>query len=478
MSASVNHLILFQRLDDRLVWIEASRDANKVQLLGAGVQPLHIDGEDLTLQSAIELVARQLQAGIWVSYEAVLAAPSHRLTARTIDAPPADDDNLRDLVAFEVSEALQVPIEDIAWDYWVSSKRTTTSPKLLWIAARKSILNDWAADWPANRIPISQITPSIWAFYEYALQSEAGLLRQPALLVMQEGDRAEIAAADSNAVYYTRTVNLSTSTEAGDTDIQQRLAQEIERTLAYVSERLIAGEIRSLIIAGFDDQPGDALESLATQHSLTLYRLSANDMASSFECKTAQPCNDHLPLLAIAYARLCAGLSGVNLLDEKEETVWGARIWEAAQPSRAFIRNAGVITAAAIVLWIASALWFNSAVDARLSEGKSLLKLATHLQNEETGLRAMAQRRVAMADVLLFLSETLSSEKKLLIKNLSFDDKDGVVLSLVGGNNQNVLKIIEQLNASKYFRDVVSDRAVMEKEGIVIYLTGKLVPGA
>lgn len=477
MSASVNHLILFQRLDDRLAWIEATNDASKLQLLGAGVQPLNIDGEDISLQSAVELIAKQLQASIWVNYEAVLAAPSHRLTARTIEAPPADDESLRDLVAFEVSEALQVPIEDIAWDYWKSSRQSSMNPKLLWIAARKSILNEWANNWPSNRIPISQITPSTWAFYEYALQSETGLLRQPAILVMQEGDRAEIAAADSEAIYYTRTVNLTAGAAPKDASVQQRLAQEIERTYSYVSERLVEGEIRSLVIAGFDGEDGQALESTAAQYSLTLYRLSANDLASGFERKGAEPNNDHLPLLTIAYARLAAGLEGVNLLDEKEENVWGARLWEAAQPSRAFIRNAGAMATLVIIFWILSAMWFNRAVDARLNEGKSLLQLATHLQNEETGLRALAQRRVAMADAMLFLSKTLAPEKKLLVKTLSFDDKDGVVLSLVGGNNQNVLQIIEKLNKSKYFRDVVSDRAVMEKEGIVIYLSGKLVPG-
>lgn len=477
MNASVNHLILFQRLDDRLVWLEAARDGQTVQLLGAGAQPFDADGEPLTLQQAIERITRQLHAGIWVRYEAILAAPSHRLTARTIEAPPADDENIRDLVAFEVSEALQVPVEDIAWDYWISSKQDSASQKLLWIAARKNILKDWAADWPSNRIPISQITPSIWAFYEYALQSEAKLLRQPAILVMQEGDRAEIAAADSQAVYYTRTVNLSTPGGAPDDTLSQRLAMEIERTLAYASERMFKGEVRALIIAGFNELPSQEIEALAAQHGLALYQLSAGDLASEFECKSAQPDSSHLPLLAIAYARLYAGLAGVNLLDDKEENVWGARLWEAAQPSRVFIRYAGAMAATVLVLWIVSALWFNNAVDARLSEGKSLLQLATHLQNEETGLRAMAQRRLPMADVLLFLSETMPKDNKILVKNISFDDKDGVVMSLVGGSNQDVLQIIKAMNESKYFRDVVSDRAVMEKEGIVIYLTGKLVSG-
>ncbi len=477
MNASVNHLILFQRLDDQLVWLEAAREGKAVKLLSAGAQPFDVDGEHLTLKDAVAQASKHMQAGIWVRYEAVLAAPAHRLTARIIEAPPAEDDQVRDLVAFEVSEALQVPVEDIAWDYWSPSKQSSGQPKLLWIAARKSILNEWLTDWPSNRIPISQITPSVWALYEFFIRSRTGLLRQPTILVMQEGQRAEIAAADSQAIYYTRTVNLGSTKGPSGADVSQRLAMEVERTLQYVSERLIEGEIRSLVIAGFSDLSTEAFDALSAHHSLTYYQLGATDFSVEFDCGGVQPSVEHIPLLAIAYSRLHENLEGVNLLDKQEEALWGARLWEAAQPSPTFIRNAGVMTATALLFWIVSALWFNNAVDARLSEGKSLLELANHLETEEIGLRSMAQRGTPMADILLFLAEMMSKEKKMLVKSVSFDNKDGVVMSIIGGSNQDVLGIINQMNESKYFRDVVSDRAVMEKDGIVIYLTGKLVAG-
>ncbi|MBI1390850.1 MAG: hypothetical protein GC154_20665 [bacterium] len=476
--AKAQHLVLFQRMDDRLVWLEASSDRGVSRVVCAGAEPLEggVDG----LHSAVEAAARRLRLGLMTRYDVVLTAPNHLLTARHMETPPTDEDAMRDLVAFEVSEALQVPIEDVAWDYWSSPRRETGEiGRLLWFAARRSILEQWLSVWPNNLMPPSQIAPSVWALYEYGLRMEGGPFRQPAILIHREGDRAEIALADSQAIYYTRSVSLRSSVEEDESSEarMRRLNAEVERTLSFMSGRVMDGELRGMALIGFNGSAGP-LESLAAERSLTVYHVTLDDLKGAFESAGDGLTPDHASLLAIASSRLRSGEEGVNLLprDEVAASGWGSPLWEAARPSKPFIQRVGGLAAAILLVWIVGSIWFGRAVEARLEEGANLIKLAERLQAEETALRAMKNQNVDMAGIMIFLSTILPD--KILVKNFQLSASDGIHMSLTGGNNQSALEIIEKMNASPYFRDVITDRAVAEREGIVIYLEGKVIPGA
>ncbi|HXK94994.1 MAG TPA: hypothetical protein PKV38_15075, partial [bacterium] len=328
--SQTNHVVFLQPVAGHLVWLETKREEDRLLVVGAGAQPLRNEEADASspvqasdllqnLGGAVESAASQLKLGWFTRYEVVFVAPSHRLTARFMDTPACEDDTLRDLVSFEVSEALQIPIEGIAWDYFISSAHGTDPEKhLVWIAARKTFLEQLLSAWPPDVLTPNQITSDFWAFYEYLLSTDPYALAEPAVLVCQDGERAAITVATRRSIYVTRSVPLHRPARFDDTPgLESRgqvLAQEIERTLSYVADRFPPGTIQSMVLCGFDDWPLDPIQETAERNGLRLARLRLPDVASRFEAGEAVLFDSHLALLCMAYSRLTAGIPGPNLL--------------------------------------------------------------------------------------------------------------------------------------------------------------------
>ena len=182
-------------------------------------------------------------------------------------------------------------------------------------------------------------------------------------------------------------------------------------------------------------------------------------------------------MLCMAYCRLKRNLPGLNLIElEKEAVSWQSMVPEAAIPSKKFMKMAGSLAGAFLLLLICKWGWFGYAVDKRITKGKSMIELAEQLKKEESGLLQLSRTNIDYAGLFLYLAETLP--KDTIVKNISLDSKTGVEFSLVGGNNQKVLEILAKLNSSDFFRDVGTERAVVEKDGFVVYLKGKLKTGS
>lgn len=485
-----NRLILLQNLSDRLVWLEVKKDTDKLRIIGGGVEPFFTleDGDEIQLpadtpldrlKTAIEAVYQRTHAGWLTQQEVIYVVPSHRLTARFLETPPTSEDNIRDLVAFEVSEALQVPIEGIAWDMILSSDHGNSEEKhLLWIATRREYIEGVIGAWPDNTLVPTQLTADFWAYYEFLLHIGPHNLQEPTILITQEGNRATISVANRRSIYFTRSVTLARtvliSEEANPESLKERqLAMEIQRTLAYVSDRFPAGTLKEMIVCGFENWDQSQLEGIADQYNCTVTRLTLEDVNDflSGDLSHLQP--EHLSLICMAYCHIQQMIAGPSLLEEKEEkTDWQSLIPHAVLPSNKFILTAGSLFAALAVIVLFQYLWYSHAVSSRMQQGNTLLKLADRLKSEETGLRACIQTNVNYADLFLFLAETLP--EGVLVKTISIDLKNGVDLVLVGGNHQMVTDVIDKFNGSPYFREFTETRAVNEQEGFTVYLRGKL----
>ena len=76
----------------------------------------------------------------------ILSVPGNLYTVRHIKTPPADLEHVREMAAFEVAETLQIPLENIAWDYHISSHHHSGSERdLTWVAARKESISSLIA---------------------------------------------------------------------------------------------------------------------------------------------------------------------------------------------------------------------------------------------------------------------------------------------------------------------------------------------
>ncbi|MFB3788165.1 MAG: hypothetical protein ACE15F_17530 [bacterium] len=489
IKTQANHVVFLQPVANQLTWLETKRDNHRLLVLSAGAQPLR-DEETAegaapvsnalleNLGGALPAVAARLQLGWFTRYEVVFVAPSHRLTARFMDTPACEDDTLRDLVSFEVSEALQIPIDGIAWDYFVSSAHGADPEKhLVWIATRKTFLDQLLSAWPPDVLTPNQVTSDFWAFYEYLLGTDPYALAEPAVLVGQDGERAAITVATRRAIYLTRSVPLTRPARFDDANGMETrglvLALEIERTLSYVADRFPPGSIQSMVVCGFDEWPLDPVQETAARNGLRLSRLRLPDVAARFETGDADLSAAHLALLCMAHGRLASEIPGPNLLQVEPAGIsWGSFIPEAALPSRKFLTTAGGFLVVFLLLWAGKGMWYRQAVAERLERGVDLIKLATRLQKEEQGLRQLERIHVDYAELFLFLAETLP--KEILVKSINLDAKTGVDLVLLGGNNQSAVEIQQKINESPYFKDMVVERAAFENDKPVIYMKGKL----
>lgn len=483
------HLVLLQRIPQGLLWLESRKENEALRILGAGLEPLDDlesdesrgEPESDAFKNALKAIHAQLKRG-WITHRnIVVITPSHRLTTRYLDTPPVEEETLGDLVGFEVSEALQVPLHDIAWDMLLSSHHgEKASRKLLWIASRRDYIDSLLNEWPDDLLQPTQLTPDFWGYYEYLLATDPGRLQEPALLVSREGDRATITIADRTAVYLTRSVPLKRPARLNDelvgTEAEEyALAMEIERTLYYAADRSTPNGPKSMICCGLEDWKMERLQMVADGNALILSRLTLDKVRSSFSLFPDSIRVEHLPLLCIAFCHLQLGITGPNLLEIEEEPVdWRSFIPEAALPSRKFLSIGGGLLVLFLALWIGKTAWFNHAVATRIDRGEGLIQLSNRLQREETALRQLTRTSVNYGEMFLFLAETLP--EGILVKNFGVDAQTGIELSFTGGNNQQAVDLQKKLNEGPYFRDLVLERSVVEKEGFTIYMKGKMKP--
>ncbi len=479
------HLVYLQKIADDLFWLEVKKENGSVQIVGSGIESLQID-EDSELSpkerfgEAVNLIRKQLKTGWFDDYKVIFIVPNHRLTARFLETPPTEEENIRDLVAFEVSEALQLSVDDVAWDMLISSEHQEAAVKqLLWVATRKGYLKSILDEWPEHALVPRQITPDFWAVYEFLLGADTSDLEAPCVVVSLDGGRASLTLCDQQAIYFTRSVMLERPQSAADqTDHSSQkeriLAMEIERTLSYAADRIPQGTIRSMVLCGFEGFDLSRIEEMRQQNSLTLKTLGIEEVSSYFSLDTGISIESgHLPMMCMAYCQLQRNLAGLNLLDEEVTSAgWQNLVPEAAIPSRQFLYIAGGLLGFTLLLWIAQSIWFHQAVAARVQEGKELIQLADRLKKEETGLRELKRTDIDYADMFIFLSEIIPDN--VIVKSINADVKTGIDLVLAGGNHQGTIEIIDKMNQSRFFRDIVEDRATYENNKLTVYLKGEL----
>ncbi|MEW6236740.1 MAG: hypothetical protein AB1656_15255 [Candidatus Omnitrophota bacterium] len=477
------HIVLLQIAGGHLAWLEAKETEGSLLLIGGGMEPLAAGGEEVSsakdLRQAIHAVSNQLHVGWLEKPEVILIAPTHLLTARFMETPPADIQDIGELAAFEVSEALQVPIEEIAWDRLISSAHGDAMEKhLLWVAARKDFIDSLMEEWASSDLAPTQVTPDFWGLYEFLLSLDEESLKTPTVIVSQEGGRATITVANRRAVYAARSVTLTRPSLSGgeaDSEVQKErlLAGEIERTMAFASDRFPKGSIKSMILCGFPDWELNQLREMTERNGIVLNHLVLKDVMAYFQRKGGELTPLHLPLLCIAYCRLHKAIKGINLLSAEAEAIsWRALFHEAAAPSRSFLAAAGCLAAFLIVLWAGGSIWYKGARAARLDKGADMIKVAERLLREETVLKEMMRSDFDFGNLFIFLSEALP--QGVMVSSISVDLKTGIELALAGVNHQRIIEIIEKLNSGSLIKDMELDRSVNESGQFVIYLKGKL----
>lgn len=216
------------------------------------------------------------------------------------------------------------------------------------------------------------------------------------------------------------------------------------------------------------------MEAFAESQGMEFLQAGVDDILPRFNAGDGAGIGpEHFPLLCLAEQSLARGNEGIDLMGRETEaagwTNWiDAEVWTSA----GVLRKAGALAGLALVLWIGGSVWYNGAVRARLERGEDLLRLAERLQKEERALQQLARTHKDFAGLFLFLAEALPEE--VLVKTITLDTEAGVDLVLTGGGRQQTQDIVDRLNQSRFFRDVVEIRSANENDGFTVYLEGGL----
>lgn len=468
------HTIILRPLSNQLLWLEAKRNHDNTEIVSGGSILFDLQENQAPLDALLQAL-RDLKSKIEINWfagcEIIMTAPGNLYTARHTKIPPADTNTIREAAAFEVAETLQIPIEDIAWDLHQSSHpQNENEIHLIWAAARKSSISTLLSSLPKSVLFPTQVTPDFWAVYETLLNRNADLLQEPALISYYDGSHLTVFAADQQAVYFTRSVGINSNVD----QVDKALHTEIQRLLGYVPERFETGDIKTLLLCGLNHIPMEHLREIAESHSLQCIQINNQDMERVLPTNTdVDLLPEHFPMLCTAYATMKLNQTGINLMAEDQSTSW----WEAvtseeALPPKPVMKRIAMMAGAVVVLWISQMVWFQYAAASYLEEGRDLLRVAEYLQDEETALRSLLRTNMNYDELFLYLSEELPND--VLVKSISIDAKSGVDLVLTGGNSQLTQTFVEELNRSKYFKDMVESRAANESTGFTVYVKGKL----
>ncbi len=475
MAPNMAHTIILRLLPDRLLWLEAKHENGEARILSGGTN-FFKEEEGQSIEEQRKTALRELKSEIDINWfagcEIILAPPSNIYTARYSKIPPADENTLREATAFEVAETLQIPIEDIAWGYHKSSTQDDSKDiHLIWAAARKQSVSTLLSAFPKNTLYPTQISPDFWAVYDTLLHRNAELLASPALVSYFDGSHLTLFAADIHAVYFTRCVDVWHEDHAARNQILKR---EIERLIAYVPERFATGRIHNVILCGLQNIAHEELRPLARQHAFDCIQITNSDMQSVLPLSTdveLQPA--HFSMLCLIYASMQSQTAGINFMEEEDQTKWWETIAsQESLPPKPILQRIGLLAGAVMVLWLAELVWFQYAAASYMEDGKDLLRVANYLNNEETALRNLTRSHIDYDELFIFLSGKLPDN--VLVKSISLDTNTGVDLVLTGGNSQLIQPFVDELNQSKYFKDLTESRSAMESGGFTVYLKGKL----
>jgi Tfp pilus assembly protein PilN len=456
-------------------------------LRAMGKEPLPTQEEGL--EGERQTALRQAASAVWARTshswferpDLFLLFPDSRVTSRYLEIPSDDPERVRNVISFEVSEEIQLPVEEITWDYLRFSK-SSTGTRVLWLATRKSSVEEMLGVLPPDLPPVTVVTPALVGSATLATPAIQAKANQAAIVIDLQAHAATLLVQDEQGVFYTRSVTAGGAEDSevpsdGSGDLARNLSREVTRTYIYARQRFESLLIKRVLVMGEESEslarelkppPGLDIETLDHVRALETLGLSKED--------AARVPREAASLVAAASRRLTgqdrfpnfAPTVAVGPFSKTLQTLAGA-------VGGRFVVVAALLLALCVGTAVGAGVWRRNAVEARQAKTTDLLKKVKRLQQEEKILREIQKERVAFSRMFMDFADRIP--ENITLANISLDLQTKFTMKGKAQSNQDVDSLVKILQEMRYFRDVTVQKTAFEKEGFVFYIEGKIRPG-
>ncbi len=486
MVANREHLVALQILPGAVLWVELELHGSMPSLRNCGRETLS-QGESSngawkeSLQEAVSTIWSQVTHSWMEQPEILLLVPDSRVTSRYLEVPSTDPERVKNVIAFEVGEEIQLPPEEIVWDH-LRFRGESEIARVLWLAARNTSIHEFLDALPAGFPVPNVVTPALIgsaALADSAMKENPG---QAAILLDLQEPSATLLVQDADGLYYARSVAAATS-EKGETaspktsGFAQDLSRELTRTFFYARQRFTNITMKQVLVAGKDNEsmarkltppPGLKLNALNLAGALGALGLNTKD--------TARIPAESTSLSAAAILHLTRRGQVPNLAPAAAAGTFARRLGGLAGVfSGRFLMVAVLLIALCAGTAVGSTLWRQHAIEARQEKTGELLNKVKKLEQEQKILRALQKERVPFSKMFLELADKIP--QNVTMTDLNFDLKTKFTMKGKAGSNRDVENIVNMLKEMKYFKEVTVEKTAVEKEGFVFYIEGTVRQG-
>jgi len=487
MVTNREHLLALQILPSAALWVELELHGSKISLRNCGKEALS-QGESSengawkeSLREAISNIWGQVAHSWMEQPEILLLVPDSRVTSRYLEIPSTDPERVKNVIAFEVGEEIQLPPEEIVWDH-VRFRGKTEVTRVLWLAARSTSIHEILEALPSGFPVPNIVTP---ALVGSAVLADSTIKENPgeaAIVLDLQEPGATLLVQDADGLYYARSV-AAPSSEKGEegspeTDgFAQDLSRELARTFFYARQRfknitmkqvLVAGKDHLLMARKLTPPPGLRLNALNMEGALGALGFSAKDIARIPAESTSVAAAAALHLTRRGEIPNLAPAAGTG-------TFAGGLAGLAGVVSGRFLMMTALLIALCAGTAVGSTLWKQHAIEARQEKTGELLNKVRKLEQEQKILRAVQKERVPFAKMFVELADKIP--QNVTMTDLNFDLRTKFTMKGRAGSNRDVENIVNILKEMKYFKEVLVEKTAVEKDGFVFYIEGTMRQG-
>ena len=276
----------WDRLEARMV-VGQTKGDGQISVEKVASVPIDLDSQDTNFEGLEEQLAKALGSIGASRSQALTAIGRSMVELRTMNLPPAPDEELPDMVRFQAMREFSNLKEESRLDF-VPLGTAGTEPGQVMAAAIPVDLSrqiDAALATHGHEPTRSVVRPCSAA--SLAMRHQPAAATGVTMIVSQQSDSAELSVAKDGKVVFTRSFRLPPNWHPGETG--QPLLGEVRRTIVAAANQLGGAKIERVVMFGTESEHGSVRDHVKEQTDLPVTLLDPFDGVQMRGTKPDQP---------------------------------------------------------------------------------------------------------------------------------------------------------------------------------------------
>jgi len=421
----------------------------------------------VVLRAASVTGPEQGDSGDLTGAEGILVVHSDRFVCRTLDVPPASEQEIGQMLSLRLETELPYGVSEAEWAFRRLDDAAAGVPRALAFAVPAADVQEGERLLRACGRSVGAVEASV-----AALAQVAATAAPDACVVWVEDARAELAVVHGSAMLYGRSLRL----RGGGRQDLARLAGEVEQSVQHCAFRLGRPAPREALVVGQPDQACGLVAALSERGMLSA-RLAGPPGGLEFGPEAGEPGRVFTEFaacvgaLVAAHRRAVGAGAAAPALRSREE--------RAEAPARGRLAVIAAVDAVLLAMVIGGAFGVRvsslHAVTTALQKARSSLTGADRVEEEVKILQSERTRQRSVADLLLGLCEALP--EGIAISDLNIDSKGSVTVQGRAPSVEAAAAGASALGAGGMFTDAKLWQVSQQKEGLVFRITCSVAGG-